>query len=361
MDEFIDSIKTNIEIMNEYNGNIRRIFTIATTSKQEISPYTTPLRITNEFVLCGCVIFSQDVVYDICTAIDGKVDIVLVDTEKKIPFKISSRVENNVKEQSEGTIGTVETGNLSKICFNYIKKSEIYEYKPNDLTVNAAWSFLSQRLHYLSGRKVAILGSGNIGSKLALKLVECGSNVHIHRTNDYKGEQITQGLNFIKPNNTVSNISFHKDKLQTSFMADILIGATNGYQVIDVDTVMTIKNSAIIIDLGKNNITPDAIKIAMKNNIEIYRVDVTPALEGFVYELLKMNEILKYSYGKCKLGEFDIVGGGFFGLDGDIVVDNITSPKQVFGIADGKGSLKQPLDSRSRLKIQLARGMLKND
>lgn len=333
-------IKQLLENLNDLKKNNRRtVFTIATTSKQETEPYLTPIRVCDFFVVCGCVIFEQSILTEIIEIIDGKVDYIFVDSEKKIPVTIHPK------------LNVVETGNLSKICFQKIKKSRTLEYKPNDITVNATWSFLSQKLNFLSGKKVSILGSGNIGSKLALKLVECGVSVSIYRRNIHKGYGIAQGLNFIKPENTVSNITFHENIMQTSFMSDVLIGASNGVPIIDVDIVKSIKNDAIIVDLGKNNLTEDAIQHALAQNIEIYRTNITSAFEGFIYEAIKTDEILNNSYGKKDLDYCNIVGGGFHGRDGDIVVDNISNPNIIYGVAAGDGTLKNKLSTKDKEKL----------
>ena len=154
---FFKQLKDNLNTLKK--GSAKTVFTIATTSKKEAEPYLTPIRRSDLFSVCGCVIFEQSILKEIVEIIDGQVDYIFVDSEKKIPVTIHPK------------LNVVETGNLSKVCFQEIKKSRILEYKPNDITVNATWSFLSQKLNFLSGKKVSILGSGNIGSKLALKLV----------------------------------------------------------------------------------------------------------------------------------------------------------------------------------------------
>ena len=338
MNDFLKLLKVNIQAIS--NESIKTVFTIATTSKQEKDPYLTPIRQNDLFIACGCVVFDQVILSEIIEIIDGNVDYIFVDSEKKIPVRIHPE------------LNVIETGNLSKVCFQNIKKSKILEYKPNDITVNATWSFLSQRLDFLSGKKISILGSGNIGSKLALKLVECGVSVSMYRRNSYKGYVIAQGLNFVKPNNTVSNITFHEDILQTSFMSDVIIGATSGVSIIDVNLLKSIKKDAIVVDLGKNTLTKEAIKFALTNNIEIFRTDVTSAFEGFIYEAIKMDEILQYSYGKKDLGFCFIVGGGSLGEKGDIVVDNITHPKRIFGIAAGDGTIKKEPSSIDKENIK---------
>lgn len=330
--------------------NTKTIFSIATTTKQENKSYLTPVRVSNDFCLTGCVIFDQKVLLHLLQKIDGMVDVILVDSEKKIPLRIFNEIEG-VAERHE-TVGYVETGNLSRICFQHIKKSKIFEFKPNDLTVNATWCFLSQRLHFLSGKKICILGAGNIGSKLALKLVECGAEVHLYRRDSYKGYHVTQGLNLIKPENTVANVQFHQNIIQASFRSDVLIGASSGYPIIDATVINSVKMNCLIVDLGKNNLTEGAIKIAAQHSMEIYRTDVTPALEGYIYEVLKMQDILENSYGKKDLGFCNIVGGGFFGGIGDIVVDQIHNPTHVIGVSEGNGSLKKELNNEDQSNIQ---------
>lgn len=356
MNNFLEQLKKNIQTLKK--ENIKSVFTIATTSKQENEAYITPIRKSDFFIVCGCVIFEQSSLIKIIEIIDGEVDYIFVDSEKKIPLRVhdEKNILDNETYNQINTYGYIETGNLSKICFQKIKKSKVFEYKPNDITVNATWSFLSQRLKFLSGKKVSILGSGNIGSKLALKLVECGCNINIFRQNSYKGYSIAQGLNFVKPENTVSSITFHEKILQATFMADVLVGATNGVSIIDIDSIKSIKKSAIIIDLGKNTITEEAINYALAQNIEIYRTDVTSAFEGFIYEAIKMDEILHNSYGKRDLEYCTIVGGGYFGKYGDIVVDNISKPSRIFGIAKGEGTMKKELSNEDILKISKLKG-----
>ena len=61
-----------------------------------------------------------------------------------------------------------------------------------------------------------------------------------------------------------------------------------------------------------------------------------------------MNKILKHSYGKKNLGYCNIIGGGYFGAKGDVVVDNINNPTIVFGVAAGDGTMKKELSSNDK-------------
>ena len=345
---FLNEVSSRILEIKSFNK--KTIFSISTTAKQEENSYMTPIRDCDSFVLTGCIIFDQKILPTLLKKIDGEVDVILVDSEKKIPM----RIDNNFKDKPElyKTVGYVETGSISRICFEYIKKSKVFEFKPNDLTVNATWSFLSQRFRFLSGKKISILGAGNIGSKLALKLVECGAEVHLHRRDFYKGHHIVHGLNLIKPEGVIANIHFHQNIMQASFLSDILIGASNGHSVIDSDVVNSVKKSCLIVDLGKNNLTKKAIKTAVQHSVEIYRTDVTPAIESYVHEVLKMQDILENSYGKKELDFCNIISGGFFGGLGDVVVDRINNPKRIIGVAQGDGALKKILNTNDKNNLK---------
>ena len=82
-------------------------------------------------------------------------------------------------------------------------KSKIYTYKGNDLTVQASDTFLNnyflKDIRGLGGKKILILGSGNIGSKLVLKLVESGAEVFLYRRNLKKLKKIVETINLLLP------------------------------------------------------------------------------------------------------------------------------------------------------------------
>tara|TARA_B110001469_G_scaffold126177_1_gene143152 strand:+ start:729 stop:1796 length:1068 start_codon:yes stop_codon:yes gene_type:complete len=353
-DDFLNSILERIIELKSFEK--RTVFSISTTAKQEQSPYLTPVRVCQDFVLGGCVIFDQKHLSSLLKNIDGAVDIILSDSEKMIPLhvrKLNSGVIDGSDQLGEVTI--------SNVCFQAVKKSDIFAFKPNDLTVNAAWSFLSLRLNYLNGKKICILGAGNIGSKLALKLVESGAEVSVYRRNIDKGNIIVNGLNLIKAESFTTKILFYADAAKASSMADVLIGASSGYPIIDENIVKNLRRDCLIVDLGKNNLTERAITIATEYSMNIYRTDVTPAIESFVYELLKTQDILQNSCGKKDLGYCNIVSGGYFGRRGDIVVDSIGSPIRVLGVAQGNGLLKPVLNTTDRDNIKRLKKSLSLD
>ena len=126
-------------------------------------------------------------------------------------------------------------------------------------------------LRGIGGKKIAILGAGNIGAKIALSMVERGAKVFLTRKNFNKLKKITETLNSIKPIYTKEKILPIKKNLVAMKSADIIIGATNGKPVIDKEILSKIKKRSIIVDVGKGTVYKDALSFAIKKKINIYR------------------------------------------------------------------------------------------
>jgi len=354
----LKKVKETLEKQKKYEGH--KVFTIATTSKIEAGSFLTPFRVFEKSSSFGVIIFDEEILLELIKIVDGSVDIILVDTEKKIPFNVSKKITQDIDIKNI-LIGNVRIGNLSKICFQLVKKSQIFEFKPNDLTVNSTWNFVSQKFQFISGMKISIIGAGNIGSKLALKFVESGAEVHIFRRDYQKGREIASALNLIKPPGTIANIFNHESILQCTFKSDVVIGTSSGIQVIDEISLQAAKKNCLVIDLGKNNLTAKALKIAQKMNLEIYRVDVGNSIESYIQEVLNMNKILNHSYGRRDMDICNLVSNGRYGFNGDVVVDNINNPTQIFGISDGKGSIKIKINKIDDKKIKYLHKKFKID
>lgn len=312
-------------------------FTIGNTSKiDNENYYFTPIRDTEKIIFSGIVLYSEYLAKKVAKYVDGKVDYVLVDAEKKISPKI-------------------DPANLERTVREVIKISKLWIYKGNDLAVDAIdilITFLTKNdITGIGGKKVAIIGSGNIGSKLGLYMVERGAKVYLTRRNFQKLKQIVRTINVIKPNHTHECAHAVQSNLKASKSADVLIGSTNGIPVITKNMIKSLNQNAIIIDVGKGTVHMDAALFAEKNNIPIYRVDITAAFEGFIKKSFIVEKMIKKTIGKkIILGEKIVSGGLLAGL-GDIVVDDISNPKFIYGISNGKGDFIRNLTKKQKNKI----------
>ena len=341
--EFFNQLLKNLEIARGFNKKI--VFSISTTGKVEDRDYLTPVRPCDDFVLLGCVIFSSsklEAIADILS--DTDVDYIFVDAEKKIPITFLPNLQGSSEE-------AFDTCNFSKLMKLLLPKREIFEYKPNDLTVDAVWRFLESKYTSLSGLRICIVGLGNIGTKLALKLVECGADVHVSGRDYLKTLQIASTLNTVKPIGTIASLSCYRDPLSAAFGADAILGCTNGIPVIDESVTAVLCRGASVIDVGKNNLTPEGVRAARERGCEIYRADVSHRFQSFVAETL-LYELMKERFGVDRVADIGLVSGGYLGDRGDVVVDNVKEPKILYGISDGSGGFKVQIDERDAFSIQ---------
>jgi len=348
--------KLGLEMQNSYNKNeLKKIinevkstsktkkilsgFVISTTSKKsKIKMIILPIRRSN-FGIFGCVtVYDKNLAKEIAKFVDGKVDLIIVDSEIKLE-------------------------NFQDI-FNQInkvtKKSKVISFKNNDLTVDAIYVTLQCLVNDFVKKKISIVGAGNIGSKLALKLVESGANVNVATSNTKNSQKIANALNIIKPLNCKTKVA-PKKIAEIANNVDVLIGLTPGIPIIDKHMINLMKQGGILIDGGVGTIHQSAFESAIKKKIKIIRIDVRVSFFAGISMILETEKFLESVYGIRKYKGIRIVAGGAYGILGDIVVDNISKPSKILGFADGKGGLiRTRIPSKFKTKLKIVQDLIKN-
>jgi hypothetical protein len=331
----INEVITLASMENKLTG-----FCIGNTRKINSSgPFFSPIRKSNRIISGSVMVYSLEQALEVAHAIDGKVDYVLVDTEKKISPELYA--SDNV-------------GNVERAVRETIKVSKVLTYKGNDMTVDSIENLIVQILTVdsrgISGKKGAIIGVGNIGSKLALKLVERGMNVSVFRRDREKLEAIVQALNLIKPKETIATITAGIDGVETALDADLLIGLTPGIPVITKTMVDGMAENSILMDGGKGCCEQGAISRAQERNIGIYRADIRPGFEGHIGMVLATEAIIENGFGRSFIDDVAVVSGGLLAYKNEVVVDNVVRPSAVYGLANGFGDfIREPNEYQLQL------------
>ena len=329
----------------------KTVFLIGNTAKIENSEfYLTPIRNYDQVVLSGAIVYSEEIARKIARKIDGIIDYVFVDAEKKISNKYSI---------------SGEPGNIERTVKEIIKKSVLISYKSNDLTVDATDAFISEYFSKdivgIGGKKIAIIGVGNIGSKLAQKLVERGANVTLYRRNRDKLNLIVKQINTTKSKYTVAQASSSLSVNEACKNADILIGVTDGIPVIDDSIINNLPIDSLLIDIGKGSISEKAIKKANSRNLALYRLSIESALEGMVVSLISTHNILKKRTGRGKYHKINVVSGGLLARADEIVVDDYRKPKLIYGIGNGFGDFMRNPDKQMEKKLNSLNKIILNE
>lgn len=323
-------------------------FIIGNTSKKEKEKkfFFTPLRTTDKMVFSGIIVFSEIYAKLAARYLDGKVKYILVDAEKKLPPKKNgkpSNIERRVKE--------------------IVKKSKLWFYKGNDLTVDAVdilLTFLMKNdLRGIGGKKIAIIGAGNIGAKISLLMVERGAKVYITRKNYKKLKAVTSALNSIKPIFTKEKIIPVQKNALAMKLADIIIGATNGKPVIDLKMLSQSKKTPIILDVGKGTVFKEALSYAIKKKINIYRVDISAALTGFINKSLMIEKMKMEKLSRRRIADETLVSGGLLGDYEEIIVDNVSKPSLIYGMSNGNGDFIRTLNANQQDRVSKIKNYFK--
>ena len=293
--------------------------------KENTSFFFTPIRESRNFIFFGAIVYSDFIAKKMLKIIDGKVDIVMVDIEKKVQSK-------NKK---------ISLVNIERSAKDVIKKSKLYIYKANDLAINATETLLFNLFlkdkSGLGGKKILIIGIGNIGFKLSIKFVESGSKVYIWTRRKELLPNFAKTINTIKPQGTISTVKALKNMPKNLNFFDIIISTANNKNIITKDIVKNLKKKKIFIDVGKGNFDKNAIKILDKKKINIYRLDTTNSYFSYLENVSLTEKQYNYSKFKNKLKNITFVLRGIVGQKNDMVVDDVENPKKIFGICDGEG------------------------
>ncbi len=295
------------------------------TTKKKINQnyYLTPYRESQKTIYAGAIINGNRTAKKLAKKIDGKVNYIFVDIEKKITNK--KDILTNIERVTKGTI----------------KKSIVKNYKPNDITINSIENFIQdyfrKNLRGVGGKKILILGTGNIGTKVAIRLLESGGNVFLFRRNKNKLKKISEVLNIIKPKHTKSRSNtINSNKLKFEDY-DVIIGCSDNK--IKFKKIKRLSKKPLIIDVGKGVFAQPDLNQLNKRNVTVFRLDIENSLSSFIDTSVDTENFFESSFVNKKR-KFRLVKKGILGNNGDVIVDDVIKPKRIIGVCGKDGLFK---------------------
>ena len=278
--------------MNTLFKSIRKLLKQAKISKKKKTAIfigNTKKKFANSFRFSGVTegqryLFMSVLLNSVKTAkiisrfIDGKFDLILIDVEKKVESK-----------------NKMDLINIERIFRENINKSFLLPYKGNDITAEAGITMINNLVknHYngLGGKKILILGFGNIGFKIAQKLVESGAIIFCYRRNYIKSKLLCKAINIIKPLGNESKVFAVKNYLKTLSQVDLIVNCSDQKGIVNCEKEKMINDKTLILDIGKGIFTKNGFIQALKNQRKIYRLDVSPVYNSYL-------ENVFYTYSK---------------------------------------------------------------
>lgn len=306
MQELLDRLKRS--------GKRTGLF-LSTTANRNNPPFYFSTVREDEFVCAGSAIFGgAGAIQDVVAFFDGKVDVFFLDTEVK-----------NVCDSLEADVRRIA------------QKTTIMTYKPNDLTIDSLDTFASHLINDFRGKRVTVVGAGNLGSKAALRFAEKSAHVTLVGRKLADLATIVAGINLIKRGHgqVVGSISLEESLDST----DLLIGCTPGTAAIDSALAPRIPVSATIIDVGNGLFEIGAAQTLGKRGAKIYCLSSEAGVQGFFRNWLFQEKQVRALGRHDQADGLALITPGLLGLRGDVLVDNPRSPQKVYGVCDGAGGI----------------------
>lgn len=321
----VKNIDEYIQDLIRIADNRKTVFAIQATSlgERERQGYFLPIRSSDNITLGGVCNFDEVESLAYAQYVDGVVDYVAVDCEKKLGVHLGD--------------GKYLTGALDKRVFELLKKSKQVLIKPNDITVEAIFDLCIDQATLVSGAKVGVIGVGNIGFKCALKLTEAGAEVSLWDRKTTELNTITTTLNIVKPKGTLATPRPCNTIEQSCIDKDILISCVSAADIVNGEHIKLLNQRALVIDVGKGNLTKDAVEAMNETAKTLVRLDVGYQMIRKLEAIMFRNELGRPA--RKKVGNLTIVSGGAVGEAGAVIVDNVSEPRFIIGLCDGVGGI----------------------
>ena len=273
-------------------------------------------------MLCGVCNLGQEEIIEITKLYQSKIDYLFLDLEKK-----------GVVGSNKLNTGLI-TGNLEGRLLEIAPKDKILGIRYDSLTAEHLINLIVKNDPFIYKSKIGIIGVGKIGFKIAISLLECGNNIEVFERDYDLLYKKCACMDLIKPDSTLARPIPHRKIEPCLSEKDIIITATNSKNVLKEKYIQLIKNNSTIYSIGHGEISNKALKMLEQNNIKICRVDIGLSIINYLERLILVEEInpkLKIINGKR------FVSGGYLGVSGDIVVDDVDSPNLIYGYISAGG------------------------
>jgi hypothetical protein len=268
-------------------GVFNVILPYASGAVSKVSPF---VQSSSRQVIGGAVIASGDDLRAVGRALQSLVDTVLLDCEEK----------------TEASAGVLAAAGEALLPYKVLRYQHLWTW---------AWAIVSQVLALTgleapaSQVRVAVLGKEPLAERINRLLSDSGFVVI--------GDSGTSDADYV-----------------------LACGLTR--HTLNVGLVEGLPPGCTIIDAGGIGIAPDALEAARSKGLTVLRRDIRPFVSGLVEAILGVRTMVGEIMGRRQMGGQPVVAGGVVGSPGEIVIDSISQPSRVIGVADGRGGVRPP-------------------
>jgi 4-hydroxy-2-oxovalerate aldolase len=267
------------------------------------------IRSTNDNLIANIEIDNLGKLQEILSLADGNIDFILVD------------------ESLSTDLSTLKPG-----------KSRILNYSESNSLVLALDAYLNTLSLHKKNRRYLISGINSKSLTFAELLISKNEQVYMH---DDSGVKLNIALSILNSRaklfgdeNSPKVASFYED-----LKCDIIICFQKSANEVLLGPLSGLKADGFVIDASLGSFDEDFIKNSRDKGIPIYRLDMRAALAAEVSLRLETHNLINSVLGDQIINDIPVVAGGIVGERGAVILDSITCPRKVIGLADGKGGM----------------------
>jgi hypothetical protein len=249
----------------------------------------------------------------ITAAVDGIVDVLLVDSELK-PY-----LERPLSASASPAA------------------TRVLAYKDNDVWVRAVAQQIDALCSSAVQEPAVVCGAESSALKLALALIERGVRVTLTGAS---ADALARGLDALRTMAVGQTALLAEPDVHVAATgARLFVPFTGRSGIVDRAVVEALAPGAMVLVAHVGAASPEAIETGLARHVRFVRPDMRAALAAELNALLGARRLARELMGRSEIAGVPVVAGGLIGRRGDVVVDSISRPLRVLGIADGRGAV----------------------
>ena len=210
-----------------------------------------------------------------------------------------------------------------------VRRSRFLAYRDTDVWARAVELQISA-LHG-TATTALVVGDDALAARLVIGLAERGVRVVMSGAS----AAMMDGIRAVARDG--ADVVLAPDLLAASQSAILLVAFKRGS--ISSEVVEALPPGAMIFDAGIGTLQPAAMARAQARELAVVRPDMRAALAAELAAATGTERVGSQLMGRGEIDGVTIVAGGRVGRAGDVVVDSITNPTRVLGVADGGGGV----------------------
>lgn len=323
----IDDVVAQLVTLSKKSGKPSVFNIVASVSPSRTTTLSSVIQTSFAYVIASAEVRDEAALRDILASIDGRVDIILVDAERNPSSNIDFR----------------------SITKSLVSHSQLLFYKDSDVWARAACIQVEELIDEPRATRIAVFGWNSLAMKICTRLAELGAELVLTGAPQ---ETLTRACSALLALPLV-----HKEGLRITAEPDPAFAATGASGIVGCAFAKDVINESIVeqadpggfvLDSALGSVSGPAIVVGLARGLQMLRVDMRGALAAEVASLLAGRTLVSEMMGRTALAGQPIVSSGQLGQAGDVVVDSISQPRRVLGVADGRGGMLQQLDDETR-------------